>query len=394
MAAEFYGNPSEKIKVVGITGTNGKTTLSYLLEAILKEANKIPAVIGTINYRFKDKVIPSKNTTPGPIELQSMLSDMHGSGVDYCLMEVSSHALDQNRTKGIKFSSAVFTNLTQDHLDYHNTIENYFLAKAKLFTDLSSDAFAIVNSDDPFGLRINGLSSCEIVNYGIYNKADIIAGNIEFGISHTKFVLRGAGKEIKFKIRLIGLHNVYNILASVSWAIKEGFDLSVIKQAIEGFSCVPGRLERIDFKGLFSVYVDYAHTEDALDNVIRALKQLTRGRVIVVFGCGGQRDKIKRPKMGHVVTELADYAVITNDNPRSDDPLEIIEDIKKGIKRQNYCVIMDRKDAIKKSLSMAGQGDIVLIAGKGHENYQILKDRALEFDDREVVRECLQSIKY
>ncbi len=390
LAAEFYGNPSEKIEMVGITGTNGKTTLSYLLEAILKEANKAPAVIGTVNCRFKDKVIPSKNTTPGSIELQSMLFDMAAAGVNYCLMEVSSHALDQNRTEGIKFSSAVFTNLTQDHLDYHKTIEDYFLAKAKLFQGLSRGAFAIVNADDSYGKRIQNLSSCGIVNYGIYNKADVMAINIGYDISHTEFVLQSYGREIKLKTALIGAHNVYNILASVSWAVKEGIDLSIVKSAIEKFSYVPGRLERIDSKAGFSVFVDYAHTEDALDNVIRSIKKLTHGSVIVVFGCGGERDKIKRPKMGRVVTELADYSIITNDNPRSDDPLEIIEDIKKGITRANYCVIPDRKDAIKKSLSLAAAGDIVLVAGKGHENYQILKDKTLVFDDREVVRRCLE----
>lgn len=389
LAAEFYGNPSEKIKVVGITGTNGKTTISYLIEAIIKEANKIPAVIGTINYRFKDKLIIAKNTTPGPVELQSMLASMSEEGVDYCLIEVSSHALDQNRTEGVRFSSAVFTNLTQDHLDYHGTTENYFLSKAKLFANIGRNSFAIINNDDIYGQRLNSLSACHVINYAIQNKAQIMAKDIEFDISHSAFTASCAGREIKLRARLIGIHNIYNILASIAWALKEGFDLSVIKSAIEGFNTVPGRLERIDFKGNFSVFVDYAHTEDALGNVITALKQVSKHRIIVVFGCGGERDKTKRPKMGRIVTELADYAVITNDNPRSEDPIDIIDDIKKGISKDNYCVIPGRMEAIKKSFSIATAGDVVLIAGKGHENYQILKDKTLEFDDRVAAKRCL-----
>ena len=365
LSAEFYGNPSREIKVVGITGTNGKTTVSYLIEALLKEAGKIPAVIGTVNYRFKDKVISSKNTTPGPVELQSMLADMLKAGVDCCLMEVSSHALHQDRIEGIKFHSAIFTNLTQDHLDYHHTIEDYFQAKTKLFKGLNTDSFAIINSDDTYGRRLKRLTPTKLISYGIDNAADIRAKDIRFDISHSEFLLTGMGKEIRLKTALIGRHNVYNILACVSFGLKEGIDLSVIESAIGKFHFVPGRLERINFPGNFSVFVDYAHTEDALSNVIRTLRQICAKRIIVVFGCGGERDKTKRPKMGYAVSELADYAVITNDNPRSEAPMDIINDIKKGIKRDNYCVIPDRMEAIKKSLSIASRGDVVLLAGKG-----------------------------
>lgn len=393
LASSFYGNPSGKIRVVGITGTNGKTTVSFLIEAILKEANKNPAVIGTINNRFKNKVTQSKNTTPGPIELQSMLSDVSTQGGDYCLMEVSSHALDQNRTLGINFSSAIFTNLTQDHLDYHDTIENYFLAKLKLFKFLGKDSFAVINIDDAYGRRLIDIAPCRVIAYGIKKPADISAKRIEFGISHTRFVLNAGDLKIKLKTKLIGIHNVYNILAAVAWAINDGVDLPAIKSAVEKFNCVPGRLERINFEGDFSVFVDYAHTEDALANVIGALRQITAGRIIVLFGCGGERDKTKRPKMGRVVTDLADYAVITNDNPRSEDPAKIIDDIKKGIVKQNFCVIADRMEAITKSLSLAKKGDAVLIAGKGHEDYQILRDRILHFDDREAVRNAITFYK-
>lgn len=394
LAAEFYGNPSRGMKVVGITGTNGKTTISYLIEAILKETGFNPAVIGTVNYRFKDKIIPAKNTTPGPIELQSMLSDMLKEKVNYVIMEVSSHALDQDRTDGINFGSAIFTNLTQDHLDYHGTLENYFQTKAKLFKNIDSDSFAVINQDDAYGSRLKRLTSAQIVTYAIDNCADVIAGDIKFDVSHTEFLLSCQKKKTNFKTPLIGRYNVYNILAAVTFALREGLGLSVIRTVIEKFCFIPGRLERIDFKGDFWVFVDYAHTEDALSCVIRTLRQLSKNRVIVVFGCGGERDRTKRPKMGYVVSELADYAIITSDNPRSEDPLEIIEDIKKGMRKNNFCVIADRREAISKSLSMAKSGDIVLVAGKGHENYQILKDRVVDFDDRRVIRECLKSMNY
>jgi len=394
LASEFYGNPSRKIKIVGITGTNGKTTVTYLIEAILKEQNFNPAVIGTINYRFKDRILPSKNTTPGPIELQALLSDMVKQDINYALIEVSSHALDQNRTGGIDFYSAIFTNLTQDHLDYHHTLENYFQTKAKLFTSLDTDSFAVINNDDGYGQRLKALTAAKIVTYGIDNPTDISAGDIKCDLSHTEFQLVLPTARIKFSSPLIGRHNVYNILAAVSWAQKDGLDLSAIKSAVEKFSFVPGRLEKIDFKGEFTIFVDYAHTEDALRNVITTLRPLSTSRIIVVFGCGGDRDKTKRPKMGRLVTELADFAIITNDNPRSEDPQEIIADIKKGIKKENFCVIPDRREAIKKSLSLAKAEDIVLIAGKGHEGYQILKDKTINFDDRRVVKECLVSMNY
>ncbi|MCX5702420.1 MAG: UDP-N-acetylmuramoyl-L-alanyl-D-glutamate--2,6-diaminopimelate ligase [Candidatus Omnitrophica bacterium] len=396
LSAEFYCNPSKKMNVVGITGTNGKTTVSYLIEALLKEAKKgfAPAVIGTVNYRFKNKAIPSINTTPGPIELESMLADMLKEGVNYAVMEVSSHALDQCRTEGINFHSAIFTNLTQDHLDYHDTLEKYFLAKARLFKNLRPSSFVIINNDDEYGRRIKRLTRAKVATYGINTKADVMAKDIKFGISHTEFLLVAFDKEIKIKTRLIGRHNVYNILAAACWAYKEGLGLPILKFAMEKFSLVPGRLERIEFKGGFSVFVDYAHTEDALRNVINSLRQLSPNRIIVVFGCGGQRDKTKRPKMGYIVSELADYAIVTNDNPRLEDHLKIIGDIKKGIRKNNYCVIPERKEAIKKALSLAKTQDIVLVAGKGHENYQILKSGKVHFDDREAIRECLRLKNY
>lgn len=394
LAAQFYGNPSCKIKVVGITGTNGKTTVSYLIEALLKKANLRPSVIGTINYRFNNRIMPAKNTTPQAVELQSLLYDMLKEGINYAIIEVSSHALDQDRIGSINFHSAIFTNLTQDHLDYHKTQENYFKAKAKLFKDIDSASFAVINNDDKYGRRLKRLTKAKIVTFGIENKADVTVKNIRFDCQKTEFILSALGEEINLKTKLIGKHNVYNILAAVSWAQKEGIDISIIKSAIEEFPIVPGRLERIDFDGGFSIFVDYAHTDDALKNVINTLRQINLKRIIVVFGCGGERDKTKRPKMGRVVTELSDYAIITNDNPRSEDPQAIIEDIKKGIRKKNFCVIPERFEAIKKSLSLAKPRDTVLVAGKGHENYQILEDRTIHFDDRQVIRECLKSMNY
>jgi UDP-N-acetylmuramoyl-L-alanyl-D-glutamate--2,6-diaminopimelate ligase len=394
LAAEFYGNPSSKIKVVGITGTNGKTTVSYLIEEILKEARCNPAVIGTINYRFRDKILPSGNTTPGPIELQSLLADMLDKGVDYAIIEVSSHALDQGRTDTIDFHCAIFTNLAQDHLDYHITLENYFQAKSKLFRNINPDSFVIINNDDEYCRRIKKITPARVVTYGIENQSDLSAKDIKSNMAYTEFLLDTIDGQTEFKTKLIGRHNVYNMLAAISWAKTEGIAKSIIKSAIEKFSFAPGRFEKIDFNGNFTVFLDYAHTEDALKNVINTARELSDKRIIVVFGCGGQRDKTKRPKMGNVVSELADYAIITNDNPRQEDPQEIIEDIKKGIRKNNYCVIPERKEAIRKSLLLAKTGDIVLVAGKGHEDYQILKDKKIHFDDREIISECLKSMSY
>ena len=389
LAAAFYGFPSASLKTVGVTGTNGKTTITYAIEAILKEAGYFPAVIGTVNYRFGSTVEPSKNTTPGPVELQALLARMRESGVEYVAMEVSSHALDQGRTEGIDFHSAIFTNLTQDHLDYHRDVKQYFLAKSKLFTCLKKEAFAIVNTDDPYGKKLKSLTRAEVITYGIAQKADVMANGIKLGVGGSAFFLKTARIKIPMRTQLIGEHNVYNLLATSAWAMRAGIDVSVIQAALEKLQVVPGRLEKVSGNGGFSVFVDYAHTEDALANVLTALRQFARRRIVVVFGCGGGRDKTKRPKMGRVVSELADYAIITSDNPRREDPGDIIAEIKKGIRKDNYCVVVERMEAIRKSLSLAKPGDIVLIAGKGHEEYQIFKDRTIHFDDREAVRQCL-----
>ncbi|MCX5707355.1 MAG: UDP-N-acetylmuramoyl-L-alanyl-D-glutamate--2,6-diaminopimelate ligase [Candidatus Omnitrophica bacterium] len=394
LAAVFYGQPAKKIKVVGITGTNGKTTISYLLEALVKKAGLSAAVIGTVNYRFKNKIIPAKNTTPGPLPMQLLLAKMVKENVDYVIIEASSHALDQDRTGEIEFHSAIFTNLTQDHLDYHKSLENYFLAKAKLFKNLGPSSFAVINNDDKYARRLNKLTKARVITYGLGKNSKVRATDIKFNLSHTEFNLCFAGKKIGLRANLIGRHNIYNMLAAAAWGIKAGLGLPVIKKALGAFRLVPGRLERVNNNKGFFVFVDYAHTEDALKNVLSCLRQLCQGRIITVFGCGGERDKLKRPKMGKVVSELSDIAIITNDNPRLENPLGIIKDIQKGIARDNYLIIAKRSEAIKKALLLAKEKDIILIAGKGHENYQVLKNRTIHFDDREAVKECLESMSY
>lgn len=390
LATAFYGEPSAKMKVVGITGTNGKTTVSYLIEAIVRAAGYRPAVVGTVNYRFGSRVSASTNTTPGAVELQSLLAQMHREMVTHLAMEVSSHALDQKRIEGIRFSAAIFTNLTQDHLDYHRSFEEYFQAKAKLFCGLEPDCRAFINTDDPYGRRLMGLVQAEKVSYGIAQTAEVMAVQIRGDCRCTEFIICYQGRRIPVRTRLIGTHNVYNILAAAGWALAEGITPEVVQKALDEFSEVPGRLQRIDAAEGFLVFVDYAHTDDALKNVLAALRPLCRGRLIVVFGCGGQRDVGKRPKMGLVATELADKAVLTNDNPRHEDPASILAQIQAGIRRRNFVVIPDRRQAIAHALQMAEPQDVVLIAGKGHEEYQVMGDTKVRFADIEVVKECLR----
>ncbi|MFA6349530.1 MAG: UDP-N-acetylmuramoyl-L-alanyl-D-glutamate--2,6-diaminopimelate ligase [Candidatus Omnitrophota bacterium] len=391
LAAKFFNDPVKQLKFIGVTGTNGKTTITYLLEAILRSSGCFPAVIGTINYRCKGREFAAKNTTPGVLELQSLFSRFVIAGANSVIMEVSSHALDQERTLGIDFKAAIFTNLTQDHLDYHKTMAQYFKAKSLLFKGLRKGAIAVINNDDDFGRKLKKITKARIVTYAIDAPADLTAGQIKFDMHQTRMNIYWKGRVFAVRSNLIGRHNVYNILAAVAYCLKAGIPISKIRPAIADFKAVPGRLERVEGERGFSVFVDYAHTPDALKNVITTLKSLPGRRIITVFGCGGNRDKSKRPKMGRVATGLSDYVIITSDNPREESPADIIRDIRKGIHRKNYCVLQDRRGAIKKSLSLARDGDIILLAGKGHENYQIIKDKRFHFDDREVAKECLRS---
>jgi len=385
VSQRFYDFPSQKIKVVGITGTNGKTTISYLLESVLRAAKKRCAVIGTISHRIDGKTIPSHNTTPGLLENQKYLADMAGKKIDFCAMEVSSHALDQGRVEGIDFASAIFTNLTGDHMDYHANMENYFLAKSKLFTSLKPHAFAIINKDDDYGRRLIKLAKGKVVAYGLTRPEGVTAKDIRLSLQGTSFSIQFPDGEIAIETQLIGRHNIYNILAVSACCLSLGIDPQSIRKGIAALKCVPGRLEKVDGGQNFHVFVDYAHTDDALKNVLSSLKNISQSKIILVFGCGGDRDKTKRPRMGKVAGELADTAIITSDNPRSEDPKDIIKDVVAGYQGKNYQVIVDRKVAIHSALSLAKKGDVVLIAGKGHEDYQIFKDETIHFDDREIV---------
>ena len=389
-SAEFYQNPSRKVKVIGITGTNGKTTISYLIEAIARQAKYGCGVIGTISHRFKNKVIIAKNTTPGSGQLQELLSKMLAQGIKYCAMEVSSHALDQDRVEGIDFRYAIFTNLTLDHLDYHKNLENYFQAKAKLFRKLPNSSVGIINNDDPVAGRLKTLTCAKVLTYGIKNKSDFMAQNIKYSIKGSEFVLAGPGIKAKIYSNLVGRHNIYNLLAAIAWGVSENITFKDILSALKNFKNVPGRLEKVFNKKRFNVFVDYAHTPDALFNIITALRPLVKKKIIVIFGCGGQRDKLKRPLMGELVTRLADYAIVTSDNPRSEDPLLIIRDICKGILKKNFRVIPDRLLAIKEGLALIGKDDCLVIAGKGHENYQVFKNKVEYFNDYKAAQKCLQ----
>ncbi|MBF0490250.1 MAG: UDP-N-acetylmuramoyl-L-alanyl-D-glutamate--2,6-diaminopimelate ligase [Candidatus Omnitrophica bacterium] len=385
----FYDHPSRKVRVVGVTGTNGKTTITYLLENIFKVNDQDSAVIGTINYRVAGRVVPSKNTTPGFLENQSLLNDLALAKIPYCTMEVSSHALDQGRVDGIDFVSAIFTNLTQDHLDYHKDMENYFKAKSILFQTLNSSSSAIINLDDAYGQRLLGLTKGRSCTYGIKSQADVRAIHIRYSLKGTELDLVFPKGAISIRTGFIGEHNVYNILAAAACAYQEGVALNKIRQGIQGLGCVPGRLEPVNGSQNFFVFIDYAHTPDGLINVLKALRVVSSNKIILVFGCGGDRDKTKRPLMGKAAGELADHSIITSDNPRSEEPAAIIEDIQAGFMKSNYEIIVDRKEAIAHALKLAKPFEIVLIAGKGHEDYQIFKDHRIDFNERQIVLDLL-----
>ncbi|MFC1624148.1 UDP-N-acetylmuramoyl-L-alanyl-D-glutamate--2,6-diaminopimelate ligase [Candidatus Omnitrophota bacterium] len=391
----FYGDVSSRMHLVGVTGTNGKTTTTYLLESLFKRTFKASGIIGTINYRFGDRIIPAYNTTPGVLAIYSFLSSMEKGGIKSCIIEVSSHSLEQRRVDTLNFDIAVFTNLTNEHLDYHGSIENYLASKTRLFTKIKKGGYAVLNGDDPCSQKIIEKAklkdTANIITYGIENTQDVSGEDIIFSDKGLRFKLCLNRDSIEITSRLIGRHNIYNILASASCGVAMGMSLEDIRRGIEEVSTLPGRLERIDCGQDFSVFVDYAHTENGLENALSALKGLKPKRLLTVFGCGGDRDKSKRPHMGRISSELSDKIFITSDNPRSEEPMDIIKQIIKGIrnKKDNYAIEVDRFKAILEALKEAKEGDIVLVAGKGHEAYQVFKNTTLPFDDREVVRKIL-----
>jgi UDP-N-acetylmuramoyl-L-alanyl-D-glutamate--2,6-diaminopimelate ligase len=385
LVGSFYGKLSDKVRVIGVTGTNGKTTITYFLESLLAAAGHSCGVTGTVNCRVDGQKVPSKNTTAGMLDNQIFLYDLAERQVPYLVMEVSSHALAQGRVDLIGFQGAVFSNLTGDHLDFHGDMEQYFQAKSLLFQDLSSQAWAVINVDDPYGRRLKAMTSARVLTYGIDSEADVRASLRSFSRKGAQSEVSFPGGKVCVNTSFTGKHNVYNILAAFAAGLGEGFSPEVIRKGIEAMHNVPGRLERVDCGQDFDVFIDYAHTDDGLKNVLLALQEVRHKKLIVVFGCGGDRDRTKRPRMGQVACALADISILTSDNPRSEDPAGIIDEVIPGFSEAKYEVIVDREAAIQRALIMASPGDIVLLAGKGHETYQVLKDRTVDFVERDIV---------
>lgn len=407
LAARFHGDPSARLTLVGITGTNGKTTITYLCRAMLEAAGRKVGVIGTVAYQIGAERLPASHTTPGAVELQALLARMAAAGADTVVMEVSSHALALERVAGCEFDLAVFTNLTQDHLDFHADLDDYFRAKLRLFTGLTPQGKkpapkrAIVNLDDERGRRVCEASRVPVWTYAIRQAADIRAEAVQLALAGTTFTAATPAGRFEVGSRLVGEHNVYNMLAAIGVALHQGLTPEQIRAGLGALDNVPGRFEKVEAGQDFTVAVDYAHTEDALVRLLAAANRLKTGRIITVFGCGGDRDRGKRPKMGRAAASQSDLVVLTSDNPRSEDPQAILREVEAGVKqaladgsaRAVYEVIPDRREAIEAAIRHARPGDMVLIAGKGHEDYQIVGSQRLHFDDREVAREAIQRLR-
>ena len=389
ICANWFGHPASRLKMIGVTGTNGKTTTTTLIKSMLEHQGYKVGLIGTIHNLIGDRELPAKHTTPDPYDLQSLLALMVVEGCDYCVMEVSSHALDQRRVAGCEYAVGVFTNLTQDHLDYHGTMENYMLAKKELF---SISRAAIVNLDDEWAPAMSEGVSCPLSTYSVKNdSADYVARNIRFRADGVDFELVGVGHIGRVNMQIPGQFSVYNGLCAATVCLQLGLPFDDVVAALSAASGVKGRAEVVPTGRDFTVVIDYAHTPDGLDNICRTLKQCCAGRLVTLFGCGGDRDKTKRPLMGAVAAELSDYLVVTSDNPRSEDPDAIIADILVGVQDKDtpYTVVTNRVEAIHWAIENAQPGDTILLAGKGHETYQILKDETIHLDEREVVADAL-----
>ncbi|WP_178668871.1 UDP-N-acetylmuramoyl-L-alanyl-D-glutamate--2,6-diaminopimelate ligase [uncultured Eubacterium sp.] len=392
ICASFFGNPADSLKLIGLTGTNGKTTTTFLIKQILENVGKKVGLIGTVQNMVGDEVYPAHYTTPDPHELQSLFRKMVDAGCEYCIMEVSSQALAQGRVEGIHFHIGAFTNLTQDHLDYHKTWENYFESKKLLFKACDC---AVTNLDDEYGLKIVDGCDCRVVTYGVDNmKADFVARNVGFSANGVRYDLVGE-KMGRVSCPIPGRFSVYNSLCATSVALTLGVDFTDVLEAISKSNGVKGRIEVVPTPNQnYTVIIDYAHSPDGLENIISSLKEIANGRVVTVFGCGGDRDRTKRPKMGKIAAELSDFCVVTSDNPRSENPSAIIEDILEGMKDTTtpYEVVENRKEAIAWAMKNAQPNDIILLAGKGHETYQILPTGTIHFDEREAVAEVLEEL--
>ena len=397
LSANFYGHPGWKLKLAAVTGTNGKTTTTFLIKHICEKAGLRCGLIGTVRYEIGERILPAIRTTPESLDLQELLAQIVNAGCRAAAMEVSSHALAQDRTRGLEWNVAVFTNLTQDHLDFHGTMESYFDSKAKLFARLGSQEkkrkpVAIVNIDDRYGEQL--LKKIDqrvaVVTYGRSVRADFRASNYRVEFSGTSYQLDAHGKSYLVRVPLIGGFNVANSVAALAAANALGISLRDAVLSLGKSPQVPGRLELVPAKRQFQVFVDYAHTPDALQNVLKTLRELEPHRLIVVFGCGGNRDREKRPLMGEIVDRHADYAIVTSDNPRKEDPDAIIVEIEKGFRSSRYEKMVDRTQAIDRAITLAQPRDIVLIAGKGHENYQEFADHTVPFDDIQVARRAIE----
>ena len=397
-ARNFYRRPDERLGLTGITGTNGKTTTGFLVDSVLRAAGRTTALIGTIEYHLAGRVLPAVNTTPESLDLMRILAELETLGGANATMEVSSHALELGRVYGLHFHVAVFTNLTRDHLDFHGTMDAYFAAKQKLFAGAGGPPppFAVINRDDPYARRLQVDPKTRVIAYGLGQDADLRARHISSGFNGLRFDAQFGKLRFAIESPLIGKINVYNILAACGAGLSYGLDPAIIARGIAALPAVPGRFERVDEGQPFMVVVDYAHTDDALRNTIAVARTLDPKRVITLFGCGGDRDRAKRPLMGQAAAEASDFVVLTSDNPRSEDPLAIMNDALVGIRRVDvpHVVEPDRAAAIARALKQAREGDIVILAGKGHEPYQVLKDRTIPFDDRSVAREVLRGYGY
>ncbi|MBX4269254.1 UDP-N-acetylmuramoyl-L-alanyl-D-glutamate--2,6-diaminopimelate ligase [Clostridium estertheticum] len=387
-SANFYENPSRSMKMIGITGTNGKTTSAFMIKAILEQSGYKVGLIGTIANFIGKKKIHTERTTPESLELHELFKEMVDSNVDYCVMEVSSHSLSLDRVYGIEFCESIFTNLTQDHLDFHKTFENYFNAKLKLFK-LSKTS--VINIDDEYGAKAYNLIKNSKLSFALNHTADIMASNIKMHSRGSKFTLKYKESSFDIELNIPGNYNVYNALGCIAVCLNQGIEIPVIKKALQNVQ-VPGRCELVENNHNlgFEIILDYAHTPDGLENILETVREFTKGKLISVYGCGGDRDKTKRPIMGKIGTNLSDFSFITSDNPRTEDPLEIIKDVVRGIEKNNFEIIENRREAIKRAIESATTGDIIVIAGKGHEDYQILKDKTIHFDEREVISEILK----
>jgi len=415
MAAEFYGNPTLKLPLIGITGTNGKTTTTYLIEAILAAAGMPAAVLGTISYRFGKKIIAASHTTPESTELQAAFRQLADAGARAFVMEVSSHALEQKRVDGCHFDAAVFSNLTRDHLDYHKTMESYLESKLRLFSELlrptpdKPQRRAAINMDDQYGAVIAGRAACPVITYGVDYRGDVQATGVTSSVGGLSGTLVTPKGTVTFASRLLGRFNLSNILAAASAGIALDLPLAAIQAGIEGHATVPGRMERVDNSHGITLLVDYAHTGDALENVLSTLKELATARIITVFGCGGDRDPGKRPIMGRTAAQMSDLAIVTSDNPRTEDPLVILAQVRDGItplgireyaqeelsggfSEKGFAILENRRAAIRLAVRQARPGDIVLLAGKGHEDYQIIGKTKHHFDDREEAAQAFAEL--